>query len=420
MPKALSFASTFSGFGGADIGAERAGLRPLWGIEYEDPIAAVARANDLPTRTADVLTTDFSALTTPFWYHTSPPCPSFSVAKTDAGETQADLALAHAVAESIRQLSPPYVSIENVRGYLHSESFRVLLSTLDSTGYALTYDVLCAADYGTPQTRDRLVLVASRVTAPKLPTPTHAESPGVPDLWGYAPQPWNGWYAAIEDLLPGLPDAELAPWQKKRLPNEWKTLLVGQGGYEGRVATAGPEAPALTVTANTNQTNIKAVLVSSNTAGGDGCPVGPGTEPALTVDTKAERVRALYCQASNANGTPFRDGRRPAATVVATGGHDRALLIQTGNTSDEQAAPGVGCLRAGEPANTVYAQPPAIGAVLTAPRIRTVRLSPRCLARFQDFPDTYVLPETATLACKGIGNAVPSGLMDAVIRANLP
>jgi len=38
---------------------------------------------------------------------------------------------------------------------------------------------------------------------------------------------------------------------------------------------------------------------------------------------------------------------------------------------------------------------------------RVVKMTPRALARFQSFPDWYELPDSASLAAKGIGNAVP-------------
>jgi len=34
-------------------------------------------------------------------------------------------------------------------------------------------------------------------------------------------------------------------------------------------------------------------------------------------------------------------------------------------------------------------------------------MTPRALARFQSFPDDYILPDSNRLACKIIGNAVP-------------
>ena len=39
---------------------------------------------------------------------------------------------------------------------------------------------------------------------------------------------------------------------------------------------------------------------------------------------------------------------------------------------------------------------------------RVVQMTPRALARFQTFPDWYTLSKKKTLACRIIGNAVPS------------
>ena len=50
------------------------------------------------------------------------------------------------------------------------------------------------------------------------------------------------------------------------------------------------------------------------------------------------------------------------------------------------------------------------------PAGRVVKLSPRCLARLQSFPDSYALPERAALACEGIGNAVPCLLAQRIME----
>ena len=45
---------------------------------------------------------------------------------------------------------------------------------------------------------------------------------------------------------------------------------------------------------------------------------------------------------------------------------------------------------------------------------RVVSMTPRALARFQSFPDSYRLPERRTLAAKVIGNAVPRLLIQRI------
>jgi len=45
-----------------------------------------------------------------------------------------------------------------------------------------------------------------------------------------------------------------------------------------------------------------------------------------------------------------------------------------------------------------------------------VKLTPRALARLQSFPDSYILPDKNTLACFGIGNAVPPLMVEKLYR----
>lgn len=46
-------------------------------------------------------------------------------------------------------------------------------------------------------------------------------------------------------------------------------------------------------------------------------------------------------------------------------------------------------------------------------------MTTRALARFQSFPDWYQLPDNNSLACKGIGNAVPPLFMEKMYNALL-
>lgn len=76
------------------------------------------------------------------------------------------------------------------------------------------------------------------------------------------------------------------------------------------------------------------------------------------------------------------------------------------NAREKHKGEGTTVRMAHEPVFTVSATAPAYRYVA---RIggRVVKMTPRAIARFQSFPDSYELPESATLAVKGIGNAVP-------------
>lgn len=89
-------------------------------------------------------------------------------------------------AEYIRivdELRPRWLLFENVPGmrlYSNGRFLQELCTRLQGLGYAVTWDVLNAADYGVPQRRNRLFLVGtSDPVSPSMPRPTH-EDPRCP------------------------------------------------------------------------------------------------------------------------------------------------------------------------------------------------------------------------------------------------
>lgn len=246
----MTFASIFTGGGGADIGAKTAGLTPIWGIEHAPDIADVARQNlGHDVICADVLTVNPRNLPRPDVLHASPPCPNFSTAKAGAEETALDIALAAKVAEFISVLKPRFFTLENVRDYAHSKSLKIIVAALNGCGYAVNSWVLNAADYGVPQTRKRLILIARRDgVKPSKPEPTHTETPT--PLFDHRRQ-WVGWYKAIEDLIPTLPETQLATWQISKMPRKMRLpKLVMNGNASNNGVFLDSDSPAFTVCAS--------------------------------------------------------------------------------------------------------------------------------------------------------------------------
>lgn len=322
----------FSGGGGVDIGAMAAGLQPLWGIEYDDAIAAVARRNlGDHVITADILTVDPATLPRVDVLHASPPCPNFSVAKFGGEEGPNDIALASKVVEFIEDLLPGVFTLENVIAYCNSKSWAMIEDALYGAGYWVHWDHVNAADYGVPQTRKRMIVRAVR--GGWVPYPPE-------------PVPWVGWYEAIEDLIPTLPDSQFAPWQLERLPAEIKdSVLFTNGQYDGSIPSAEAHEPSNTITSNSNQLGLRAFLMSNDSH-----------------------------TASGADSHRFGD--KPAWTLGTTNGPKMRIALAHG---------------------------------------RVVAMTPRCLARFQTFPDWYELPDKKTLAARIIGNAVPPLLYQGII-----
>lgn len=356
----MNFGTLFSGGEGVGVGLTAAGLRHAWGIEYDPAIAAVAQANGFDVRVADVRAVDYAALPRVDWLHASPVCTRASVANSGATEAQEDIEAAAAVVRALRAQQPDVFTLENVWGYRTFAAFRLICDELGRLGYFWTYDHVNAADFGVPQTRRRLVLRASRGLLPMLPQPV----------------PWVGWYAAIADLIPTLPESRLAPWQLARLPEELReTVLLGNQDSEYSEIYVEATKPARSVTTQ-HGGRQRAVLVKGDDNSGDfgvvACAQG---DPAFTL----------------------RAGRSA---------EHRAVLIS--KTADKF---GDGLRQSSEPAQTIGANEHGSKGVLPA---RVVSMTPRALARFQSVPDWYALPNKRTLAAKVIGNMVPPLLMQRI------
>jgi len=382
-------ASLFTGGGLFDMGAIAAGYAPIWGIEWDDKIAAVARSNGLNVSTADVTKVDFSLLERPDHLHASPPCPNFSIAKANAKETEFDKAMAEAVCRAVETLKPDTFTLENVVGYRNSESFKRITATLTALGYFWDATNLNAADFGVPQTHRRLFIRASRI--------------GLLRLYPAA-KPWVGWYSAIEDLIDTLPETEFAPWQIARLPEEYKTFLIGQGTYSSPRAT---NEPADTITSNNNQTGIKAFILAGagNTNLAEAEP-GRGVryeeEPAHTVAAgNGGRIPKAFILAGGGGingGAKAGYENEPMPTVRANVevGSNKAFVVSGGSTGKN-----ILVADGNEPIFTIKANAGAREPV-RASIGRVVKMTIQALGRFQTVPDTY-----KGLTTKINGNGVP-------------
>ena len=412
-------ATLFSGGGGADLGLSAAGLDVKWGLEHDEEIAQVARDNGLNIHTADVTKVD------PEWYervdvlHASPPCPNFSVAKTGAEETDEDVSLAQATVRFVEEIEPSLFSLENVWGYRKSQSWKLIRECLTAEGYDWNGWHLNCADYGVPQTRKRMIVAArKRGLRPKKPTATHAEDPPSGGLFGDTLDEWVGWYEAISDLIPDLPETELADWQKGRLPDELLQNTIVDTQPNARGDCRGNDEPTKSVDA-THASNRRAVLVHGSDvrsmptrdtddasfsviANGNQKGAGANVPRAVLIDASRSEQFDLYQY----------DKDSPAFTHRSTkgGASYKAVLVhgqQTNPAASGKREDRTAITRDGD--ETVFSINATAykGAGRALLGRRVVQMTPRALARFQTFPDWYDFPDTKTLACRIIGNAVP-------------
>lgn len=104
------------------------------------------------------------------------PCQPFSSHTNKIREKQADdnrWHLLHSFGKLVEDVRPDFVSMENVTNLQNQDVFKVFVETLEKSGYFVNYKIVYCPDYGIPQKRKRLILLASKLTKPSLIEPTH-------------------------------------------------------------------------------------------------------------------------------------------------------------------------------------------------------------------------------------------------------
>lgn len=163
----MRFASFFAGIGGFDLGLERAGMNCVFQCEVNNYCQKVLKRHwpkvplhgDIKSlRAADVPKADL-------WCGGFP-CQDLSIANQGKrrGLKGDRSGLFYKYASLVKEAKPSWVMVENVPGLLNShqgEDFKVLLQTLDQLGYGVSWRVLDAKHFGTPQRRRRVYIVGS-------------------------------------------------------------------------------------------------------------------------------------------------------------------------------------------------------------------------------------------------------------------
>jgi DNA (cytosine-5)-methyltransferase 1 len=76
--------------------------------------------------------------------------------------------------EAVKKIQPKMFIAENVKGLLlktNTASLKKILEDFNSLGYNVTYKLYHAADYGVPQTRERVFIVGTREDMPRFTPP---------------------------------------------------------------------------------------------------------------------------------------------------------------------------------------------------------------------------------------------------------
>ena len=165
MKKRYTVASMFAGIGGIDLGFEQAGCKVVWANEIDKYACRTYRLNfgdeylvegDIQTVSTDTIP-DFDILIAGF------PCQAFSSVGLLKGFEDPRGNLFFETARVIAAKRPPVVFFENVANLLKHDdgkTFQTIYNTMAELGYFVKYKVMNASDYGIPQQRNRIYIVA--------------------------------------------------------------------------------------------------------------------------------------------------------------------------------------------------------------------------------------------------------------------
>jgi DNA (cytosine-5)-methyltransferase 1 len=174
----LKVIDMFAGAGGFSTGAKMAGLNVVWAGNHWPEAVACHQANHPETlhTTEDLIRLDWTTVPKHDILLASPACQGHSRARgKDRPHHDGLRATAWAVIDALEVHQPELVVIENVKEFqtkwVNYPTWELALTRL---GYRVTSQLLNAADFGVPQARERLFVVAHRKKAihiinPKLP-----------------------------------------------------------------------------------------------------------------------------------------------------------------------------------------------------------------------------------------------------------
>lgn len=165
----LSAVDLFCGVGGLSYGLARHGINVTAGVDV-DPACRFPFEHNVG---GEFIESDVSNLTPDGVSQLYPsgdikilagcaPCQPFSTYKQrNGGPKDERWGLLYRFAELVEGFRPEIVTIENVPRLTKHRVFRDFLRCLYSCGYRVTYQVVNCGAYGVPQSRNRLVLLAS-------------------------------------------------------------------------------------------------------------------------------------------------------------------------------------------------------------------------------------------------------------------
>lgn len=237
----LNALDLFAGAGGMSKGFEDAGFNVVAAVEYDKSIATTYKYNHPGTTMVegDIRNINSETLKKLFVEKNvacdvvfgGPPCQGFSMAGKRIRAKNSFLRdprnfLFLEYVRIVSDLKPCVFVLENVPGILNYANGTIkdeIIDAFSEIGYSVSSKVLCAADYGVPQTRKRAVFIGNRLgIKPELffPIPNYSEKK----------------YLTIRDAISDLPPlssgegTEVTEYPKNSMLSQYQKQMRSESG----------------------------------------------------------------------------------------------------------------------------------------------------------------------------------------------
>ena len=176
-PSEMTFVDLFCGAGGLSKGLELAGLEGICGLDFfKEACMTYNRNFDHPFVNGDIRSEEIKRQ----FYDTVSrqlagrhlnivaggfPCQGFSMAGNRIVDDPRN-SLYKELIEVVKHLQPDFVICENVKGLrtmLGGKVEKKIIADFHNIGYEVNVETLCAADYYTPQKRERVIFIGNRI-----------------------------------------------------------------------------------------------------------------------------------------------------------------------------------------------------------------------------------------------------------------
>jgi DNA-cytosine methyltransferase len=208
----------FCGAGGFSVGFERAGIDVKYGIDVDEVSLDSFRKNHsgeaISHDIREGISEEICDIDVDIIFG-SPPCKGFSDARGSRNLNDERNQLVFSFIEWVNNFQPKYVMMENVAGMttISDEFLKEIEKQYKNAGYSVKHKTLNAANFGVPQTRERVIYFGVREDIdiePSFPEGNYRKNTdGQMTLSGYEIRSWVTVSEAFEDLPSPTKDGKI-------------------------------------------------------------------------------------------------------------------------------------------------------------------------------------------------------------------